>query len=161
MCQHSSIHSLQQLIRELQVYAIYGSKDTKRLPDVAVLKSIFPNFGVTIVPGGGHPVYLHDPGLFNRLLIEVAHNISTTALLPVVAGGSEKDSTVGDGVRLSAADSTVKETVRKADGFVGPETTAPFVSHWMVAVSVGITCIGLAAIFRVCSFKFKLNRSQE
>ena len=58
------------------MYAIYGSDDTSFLPDLDILESVFPNFGSTVVPGGGHPVYLDAPDLFNSLLIELASNIT-------------------------------------------------------------------------------------
>jgi hypothetical protein len=145
------IRSLPDKCHGLQVHAVYGSKDTSRLPNLAVFKSIFPRFMSTIIQGGGHPAYLHDPVLFNSLLIGVAQNISSSPLLPGPGGSSAKDEAVGESVTSEVANTatTAKDVVYKESSFTGPEIHPLLSSHWMIAVVVGMTCVGLAAVFRV------------
>ena len=153
------------------MYAIYGGDDTSFLPDLEVLESIFPNFGSTVVPGGGHPVHLDDPDLFNSLLIELARNItggaagSPTAASPEStspAGTGSTDGSAGEADGAPAADglgsAADSDTAPVADDGAGGESEAvpPPASDAAVlgmaeltAVVVGLTVIGLAAVYKI------------
>eukprot|EP01025_Chloroclados_australasicus_P041890 TRINITY_DN4467_c0_g1_i7.p2 TRINITY_DN4467_c0_g1~~TRINITY_DN4467_c0_g1_i7.p2 ORF type:complete len:205 (+),score=33.91 TRINITY_DN4467_c0_g1_i7:157-771(+) len=63
--------------QHLRVLAYYGSEDG-RIGDVATLEQQFNSFSKVIVPEGPHPVYLKDPELWHKTLIELAQELEGT-----------------------------------------------------------------------------------
>lgn len=151
-----------------QVYAIYGGDDSGFLPDLPVLESIFPNFGSTVVPGGGHPVYLDDPELFNNLLIELAKNITSGPLMPGTNSSSSPDSPATGATNETTTPATEDSTGSEAssepgeededspaegvssstDMVPGPVDSAPY-SAGLTAVVISMTCLGLVVAFKI------------
>jgi pimeloyl-ACP methyl ester carboxylesterase len=73
---HSSIADLRRLL--VPVWLVNGRRDILRLEERRYLAAR-PGTRLTVVPGAGHDVNSHNPVAFNRILLDVMHELRAAA----------------------------------------------------------------------------------
>ena len=58
---------------------VYGSEDHGLGESSMRVLSQIGGSSVVVVPGGGHPAYLHNPALWHRVLYNFARSLKTAA----------------------------------------------------------------------------------
>ena len=73
---HSSLADLRRLL--VPVWLVNGRRDVLRLEERRYLAAL-PGTRLTVVRGAGHDVNSHAPIVFNRILLDVLHELRTAA----------------------------------------------------------------------------------